>query len=75
MKLVSDWRAVLKHAWSIRLILLAALFSGLEVALPIIGDEIPPRLFAMLTLIVVAGAFVARFVAQPKTMGGDDAGQ
>ncbi|SHF06282.1 hypothetical protein SAMN02745157_1548 [Kaistia soli DSM 19436] len=74
MKLVSDWRAVLKHAWSIRLILLAALFSGLEVALPIIGDEIPPRLFAALTLIVVAGAFLARIVAQPKTMGGDDAG-
>ena len=34
MKLVSDWRHVLRNAWSVRLIVLAALLSGLEVVLP-----------------------------------------
>ncbi|WP_081455273.1 DUF7940 domain-containing protein [Roseibium aggregatum] len=38
MKLVSDWRAVLQRAWSVRLMLLAALLSGAEVALPFLGD-------------------------------------
>jgi lysozyme len=36
MRLIDSWRVVLRRAWSIRLILLAALLSGLEVALPIL---------------------------------------
>ncbi|MER9586983.1 hypothetical protein [Mesorhizobium sp. M0276] len=33
MRLVDNWRA-LKHAWSVRLLFIAAVLSGLEVALP-----------------------------------------
>jgi hypothetical protein len=63
--LVPNWRAVLRRAWSIRLLLLAGLLSGAEVALPLIGAEaIPPRLFAGLSAIIVAAAFVARLLAQ-----------
>jgi hypothetical protein len=63
--LVSNWRAVLCRAWSIRLLLLAGVLSGAEVALPLIGIEvIPPRLFAALSGIVAAAAFVARLLAQ-----------
>ncbi|PZQ82169.1 MAG: hypothetical protein DI549_12455 [Ancylobacter novellus] len=68
MQLVPDWRRVLRHAWSIRLMLLAGLLSGLEVALPLFGDLIPiaPRVLAALTVFIVAAAFVARLTAQSK---------
>jgi hypothetical protein len=36
MKLVANWRAVLRCAWSIRLMILAGLLSGVEVALPLL---------------------------------------
>lgn len=73
MKLVADWRRVLRHAWSLRLILIAALLSGVEVALPLVGGflQIPAGLFALLSFLVTGAAFVARLVAQPK-MKGDD---
>lgn len=69
MKLLPDWRRLVVHAWSIRLIVLAGLLSGAEAALPMISDLFPPRLFALLTMATIAGAFVARLVAQPKTLG------
>lgn len=66
MRLVANWRAVLRYAWSVRLILLAAVLSGIEVALPFIGDAhpIPPRIFAALSFLTTAGAFIARLTAQ-----------
>lgn len=66
MKLVSDWRRVLRHAWSIRLLLAAALLSGLEVVLPYLGDifPIPTGAFATLTFIVTVVAFVMRLKSQ-----------
>lgn len=64
--LVSNWRDVVRKAWSVRLMILAGLLSGLEVALPLIDGvyEIPRGLFAALSGVTVAGAFVARIVAQ-----------
>lgn len=66
MRPVANWRAVLRRAWSIRLIVIAGLLSGIEVALPLAGDALPlpSGLFAGLSLIVTAAAFVARIVAQ-----------
>jgi hypothetical protein len=66
MRLVTNWRAVLQRAWSVRLILLAGLLSGIEVALPLVGDVLPirPGVFAGLTLFTTAAAFVARLTAQ-----------
>ncbi|MBZ8133210.1 hypothetical protein [Afifella sp. IM 167] len=65
-RLVWNWRTVLKHAWSVRLIVLAGVLSGLEVALPYVDGwlPLPTGVFALLSLIVTAGAFVARLVAQ-----------
>lgn len=64
--LVSNWRAVLKHAWSIRLMILAALLSGAEVGLPLIDGtfDIQPGVFATLSAVTTAAAFVARLIAQ-----------
>jgi len=66
MKLVSDWRRVLRYAWSIRLLLAAAMLSGLEVALPYLGDilPIPIGAFAAVTFIVTVLALVMRIISQ-----------
>lgn len=62
--LVSNWRQVLKRAWSVRLLVIAAVLSGLEVALPILPIAIAPGIFAALTAITTAAALVARVMAQ-----------
>lgn len=68
MKLVADWRRVLRRAWSIRLMILAGILSGLEVifSLPDIADRLdwPQGLFAALSGLTTAAAFVARIIAQ-----------
>ena len=68
MRLVANWRAVLKHAWSVRLLLLAGILSGLEVALPLLDGilPVPPTTFAALSGLCVCMAFIARLVAQEK---------
>ncbi len=70
--LVSNWRAILKHAWSVRLMIVAAFFSGLEVSLPLLDGyvDIPPRMFAVLSGLTVAAAFIARFTAQKGISNG-----
>ncbi len=64
MNLISNWRRVLRNAWSVRLMILAALLSGAEVALPFLGDFIAPGRLALLSALATSGAFVARFLAQ-----------
>lgn len=64
LKLYENWREILKRAWSLRFMALAALLSGVEVALPFFESSFPRGVFAMLSAAAVAGAFVARLVAQ-----------
>ncbi len=66
MKLVANWRAVLRRAWSVRLMLAAGLLSGAEIALPLLDGllPIPPGLFAALSGLATGAAFVARLLAQ-----------
>lgn len=64
MKLVENWRDLLKKAWSLRLMFLAAVLSGVEIVLPLFHEAIPRGLFAVLSFLTVAAAFVARLVAQ-----------
>lgn len=70
-KLAHNWRAVLRHSWSVRLIALAAVLSGLEVALPFVGYKLPVSDMARagIYFAVVSGAFVARLLAQKKVSG------
>lgn len=74
MRLVANWRAVLRHAYSIRLLLLAGILSGLEVALPLLDGilPVPPTTFAVLSGLCVCMAFIARLVAQDRVSGGRD---
>ena len=62
--LAPDWKDILRRAWSVRLIVLAALLSGAEVIVPLFGDIIPRLPFAARHLGVVSAALVARIVAQ-----------
>lgn len=74
MKLVAEWRRVLRRAWSIRLMLLAGLLSGAEIALPLLDGvlPVPAGIFAGLSFAATAGAFVARLVAQKSISNGED---
>lgn len=66
MKLIPNWRDVFRKAWSIRLAALAALLSGIEIALPFFSDTFPRLVFAGLSFLATVGAFIARFVAQKE---------
>lgn len=74
MKPIPDWREVLRKAWSVRLMLLAAVLSAVEVALPFFQPDLQRGLFALLSGLITGGALVARLVAQRNLRGeGDDA--
>lgn len=66
MKLLPNWRSVLSRAWSVRLIVLAAILSGGEVAAPYLEGvvDLPRGLFAALSGVISAAALVARIFAQ-----------
>lgn len=66
MTLLANWRDVIAHAWSVRLVALAAALTGLEVAAPYFEGvlAIPTGLFAALSGLASAAALVARVLAQ-----------
>lgn len=66
MELLHDWKKIVRRAWSFRLSIIAAIFSGAEVVLPLFIDVLPRNLFASLSFVAVVGAALARVVAQPR---------
>lgn len=64
MTFKTDWREVVKKAWSIRLMVLAGALSAAEVILPLFAESVPRGLFAALSGLAVGGGFVARLIAQ-----------
>jgi hypothetical protein len=68
MQLVWNWKAIVKRAWSMRLMLLAVVFSGLEVALPLLEDvtSLDKGVFSALCGLTVMIAMVSRIVYQPS---------
>lgn len=72
MKLLPDWQAIFKRAWSMRLMAVAALLSALEVALPMFQDLLPRGSFAAASGLVVGMALVARLLAQKGVSDGAD---
>jgi hypothetical protein len=64
MKLLPNWKFILVWTHSVKGIVLGAMFSMLEVVLPLFGNAIPRGLFAALSAVAAAGAFVCRIVAQ-----------
>jgi len=68
MTLVWNWRRIVKRAWSMRFMLLAVVFSGLEIALPLLDGVLPVSrgVFAVLCGITVIIAMLARIINQPS---------
>ena len=68
MTLLPDWKAILKKAWSVKFIAVAAVLSGLESVAAIAGDSIakqfPTGLYAAVVGVLTALALVARILAQ-----------
>lgn len=64
MTLNENWQVLVRKAWSVRFMLMAFVFTMAEVMLPFFSDSVPPRLFAVMSGIAVAGAFVSRLIAQ-----------
>ncbi len=64
MTLKDDWRDVVRKAWSVKFMVLAFVLTMAEVMLPFFSDAVPPKLFAVLSGLAVAGAFVTRLLAQ-----------
>ena len=69
MYLLDHWTTILKRAWSMRLVILAGLLSGIEVILPLFTDVFPRGVFSGLSVVAATSAAVARVVAQPKMWG------
>lgn len=74
MKLLPDWRNVLRKAWSIKFMVLAAIMSGAEVVMSILqpSNTLPPGVFAALAGVVTSAALVARLLAQNEAKDVED---
>ena len=66
MTLYSNWRVILRKAWSIRLMLLAGALSGIEALVTIYPDalHLERGTLAVIVPLIIAAALVARLVAQ-----------
>lgn len=64
MRLVANYRAVLKHAWSIRLIALCVGLIVLDAVLPYMPLPVPEGVLQVLAAVIGLAAIAARLVAQ-----------
>ena len=67
MKWLPDSGRILRRAWSVRLIALAAVFSALPVFMSLVNADllgIDPVVFAALSALASVAAFIARFMVQ-----------
>ncbi|WP_105430398.1 hypothetical protein [Neorhizobium sp. T6_25] len=75
MKFVADWRRVLRRAWSIRLLIIAGILSGIELVLSLPDIQLwldwPPGIFAALSFLATCCAFVARLLVQQEPVHAD----
>lgn len=69
VRLLHNWRDVLRLAWSVRLMALAGLLSGVEVLIQVLTaysyePPISVSVFEVLSGLMTVAAFAARFFAQ-----------
>lgn len=64
MTMIDGWQDVARKAWSLRLSLACAVFSGIEAALPMLAGWMPQGVFAWLSFVSALAAGVARVIAQ-----------
>ena len=54
--LLDDWRKIARRAWSVRLSIVAAIFTAAEVVVPLFGDVLPRGVFVLLAFSASIGA-------------------
>jgi hypothetical protein len=64
MKVLKEWKLLVRKAWSLRFMAIAAVLSGLEAIAPFAAPWLGQRTFALIMFGVVAAAFVARLLVQ-----------
>lgn len=66
MRLVSNWRRVLRRAWTVRLTLLCAVLNGVAVTVAIITGALPlpPVWLAILNGLLAASIPIVRLIDQ-----------
>lgn len=62
--LTTDWKQILKKAWSVRLVVVSCVFTAAEVIVPMYSDTFPRNTFALLSALTAVGALVARVLMQ-----------
>ncbi len=65
MKLVADWRRVLRRAWSVRLMILATAINGLAAVWFVLDDNMPEWAFVVGGVLLPLAALAARLIDQP----------
>ena len=65
MTLDQNWRRIVTKAWSILWMVVAALFAGVDAALPIFVDELPRGTFSILVALSACAGIIARILNQP----------
>lgn len=67
MKLIDDWQAILKKAWSVKFSIAAAILSAAEFTVQLVQPEgVPKGMFAIVAMLVSIGATGARVLAQKE---------
>ena len=64
MKLVANWRLILRRSWSVRLSLVAALLDGLLMGWVAFSDVVPPAWFMAVAVLLNLGVPVVRILDQ-----------
>lgn len=64
--LLPDWRRVARKAWSVKLAILSAILSAVEIGVQVMAVVRPTPWFAMGAAVVSLAAGLARLVAQPE---------
>jgi hypothetical protein len=66
MKLIWNWKEVAQKSWAIKLSVLSAALSALELAMPLFNGVVPQKIFATASMLTMIAAAVARVVSQPN---------
>jgi hypothetical protein len=66
MKLVANWRRILKRSWSVWCAVVAAISGSVQLILPLFQDAIPRVPFAVLTIVAALLGIAARVIEQKE---------
>lgn len=64
MKLIPEWKQILKKAWSVRFLALAGLLTGCELILPLYVESLPREVFIIAIIFVSIAGIISRVVSQ-----------